>query len=300
MTAQVSVLIPTYNRATLLNETLDSVLSQDVDLEVIVFDNLSSDDTVERVRNRGDRRLSVITTDTNIGPVANMAKAMDGGSASILTVFHDDDLMRSNNLATKLDFLAGEPQVGLVYSSYEVIDEHSGTLRASYRAPGPVDRVEPGRLFVERCFAGMERVHMCTAVVRRSALEGLRPHPGDGTHNDYGLYLRVAQRCDIGFVDQPLVAIRIHRSTWSFDAGLTLTSETGELRSNPFAGLDARLIAARRFVDELEGDEAVMARRRMRGGYRSSALMAAKVALRNGRPGDAMLGARRVAKSFVA
>jgi glycosyltransferase involved in cell wall biosynthesis len=289
----VSVVIPTFNRVELLSETIDSALAQDVDLEIVVCDNASTDATAQMVQQRGDSRISLITSPENIGPQRNTQLAWASGTAPLVAMLHDDDVMRPGNLAAKLAFLNEHPDVGMVYSAYGTIDEHGDRLADSYRAPGPVDAIEPGSLFIDRCLAGVERAHMSTSVVRRSAMAGLSPLVADGTHIDFGFFLRLALRCPIGFLEAPLVDIRIHRATWSFQTGVVEGSATGPLVGGTIAGFDARANTVKRFADELSEPQRSTIMRAATTHQKAQALMAAKVALRGRRVGESLSYVRR-------
>jgi len=65
---KVSVVIPTYNRLPMMNEAVESVLSQDVeDLELIVVDDCSTDNTVNIVKTCCDARVRCVVLEKNSG-----------------------------------------------------------------------------------------------------------------------------------------------------------------------------------------------------------------------------------------
>jgi glycosyltransferase involved in cell wall biosynthesis len=78
-TPKVSVVIPTYNYAHFLDETIQSVLNQTfLDFELIIVDNNSTDNTEEVVKNYlSDNRVSFYKNDTNIGLVGNWNKCLE-------------------------------------------------------------------------------------------------------------------------------------------------------------------------------------------------------------------------------
>ena len=76
---QVSILVPVYNRAHCIEQTLASALEQTfTDLEVVVVDNCSTDgswELIQRVATR-DPRVRVFRNDSNIGPVRNWLRCV--------------------------------------------------------------------------------------------------------------------------------------------------------------------------------------------------------------------------------
>jgi glycosyltransferase involved in cell wall biosynthesis len=98
-----SVVIPTRNRSALLAMTLRSVLHQrDVDLEVIVVNEASTDDTALKLATIGDSRVRVIHHDTPRG----VSTARNHGAAAArgewLAFVDDDDLWAPNKLARQI------------------------------------------------------------------------------------------------------------------------------------------------------------------------------------------------------
>ncbi len=76
---KVSVLIPTYNYAHYLDETIRSVLDQTfTDFELLIVDNRSTDNTAEVVKKYlGDNRVSFYANEKNVGLVGNWNKCLD-------------------------------------------------------------------------------------------------------------------------------------------------------------------------------------------------------------------------------
>ena len=75
---KVTVCLPTYNRAALLTETLQSILSQSFrDFEVIVGDNCSTDSTADVMATVRDSRVRSVFNEVNIGHYRNMNQLLD-------------------------------------------------------------------------------------------------------------------------------------------------------------------------------------------------------------------------------
>ncbi len=111
---EVSVVIPTYNRATFLPASLQSVLDQkDVALEVIVVDDGSTDGTAAWLATVRDPRLTVVT-----GAHAGIAAARNRGMAlarAPLIAFHDsDDLALPGRLAIPVAHLRAHQELDFV------------------------------------------------------------------------------------------------------------------------------------------------------------------------------------------
>jgi glycosyltransferase involved in cell wall biosynthesis len=89
-----SICIPNYNYAHYLGETLQSVLDQEFgDLEVLISDNLSTDDSVEVARAVADDRVSITVNRCNVGFARNLDRAAQHATGDYLLMLSSDDLM---------------------------------------------------------------------------------------------------------------------------------------------------------------------------------------------------------------
>ncbi|WP_270656140.1 glycosyltransferase family 2 protein [Aeromonas sp. Y293-4] len=114
----VSVVIPTYNRAHLIERAIKSVLAQTVtSLEVIVVDDCSIDNTADVVNSISDDRIIYIQLQNNSG--ANVARNIGVQHAKYnLVAFQDsDDIWHRNKLETQIDFLINH-DLDIVASRY--------------------------------------------------------------------------------------------------------------------------------------------------------------------------------------
>ena len=76
-TTRVSICIPTYNSATTIGETLNSILSQTYqDLEILVVDNASEDNTVKVAQEFVDPRIRIYENETNLGGEGNFNRCI--------------------------------------------------------------------------------------------------------------------------------------------------------------------------------------------------------------------------------
>ena len=116
---KVSVVIPTYNRARVVGEAIDSALAQTHErLEVIVVDDGSTDDTAERVGRRRDPRLRYVRREH-----AGVSSARNAGIAAatgdLVSFLDSDDLWKPEKIETEVAALARHPEAGGVFSDLE-------------------------------------------------------------------------------------------------------------------------------------------------------------------------------------
>jgi glycosyltransferase involved in cell wall biosynthesis len=136
MTApEVSVIIPTRNRWSMLSaHALPSALAQeDVELEIVVVDDASSDGTAEHVEALGDSRIRLVRNETNRRLPASRNAGTDVARGTWLAFLDDDDIWSPRKLRAQLDAASGSG-ASWVYAQCVVVD---GDLRPLDLHPFP-------------------------------------------------------------------------------------------------------------------------------------------------------------------
>jgi glycosyltransferase involved in cell wall biosynthesis len=120
MTAKpkISVIIPTYNRASVLPRSIASVLAQDEpDFELIIVDDCSTDDTRTYVATLVDARIRLVPSDRNVGTAAARNLGLSAGRADVVALLDDDDTYLPRRLSAPLAILANHSDVVCTLSS---------------------------------------------------------------------------------------------------------------------------------------------------------------------------------------
>ncbi|WP_424002626.1 glycosyltransferase family 2 protein [Haloarcula salina] len=132
MAPTVSVIIPTYNRADLIERAVRSVLDQTfTDIECLVVDDGSTDETVSIVRSIDDDRVTVIEHGENGGAAAARNAGIDASLGEYIAFLDDDDVWRPEKLAKQIDILESAPDsVGLVYCWMDYYDDDNSLVTA--------------------------------------------------------------------------------------------------------------------------------------------------------------------------
>jgi glycosyltransferase involved in cell wall biosynthesis len=140
----ISVVIPTFNSARFIRETVESVLAQTYrDREVIVVDDGSTDSTREVLEGFG-KDVRCILQD-NRGPSAARNRGVEAARGDWIAFLDADDLWDSRKLEVQMSFAAANPGIALLFSDEVEFDEH-GVVRSSLIAgsrcyPAIVDQV---------------------------------------------------------------------------------------------------------------------------------------------------------------
>jgi glycosyltransferase involved in cell wall biosynthesis len=114
---EISVVLATYDRVGLLPRAVASVLAQaDVDFELVIVDDASSDGTPGFLATLADPRARVITAQTNLGPSGARNRGLEAARAPAVAFLDSDDCYRSGRLSVPLAALA-DPAIVCVLSS---------------------------------------------------------------------------------------------------------------------------------------------------------------------------------------
>ncbi len=202
---RVSVLLPTYNRARYVEESVESVLRQSfADLELIVVDDGSTDDSADRLSRIADPRLRCVRREhRGVAAALNTGLALARGE--YIARNDSDDVWLPDLLATAVAVLDANPEVGLVYGRGEGID---GDGRGTGGTKGSPLRFH-GDAFRSLLYADYSV--SVASVLRRSCFE--RVGAWDESLllcEDWDLALRIARHYGVRFVDRVLVRVRTH------------------------------------------------------------------------------------------
>lgn len=161
----VSVIIPTYNRASLLGEAIASVLAQTFsDFEVIIVDDGSTDNTERIICEFIDSRILYVKQDNNGRSYArNVALARARGR--YIAFLDSDDLYLPEKLALQVSYLDSHPHVGMLYTSAYCIDSSGNALNENYVAS------VSGRIYRSIAFFRPVTITLPTVMAKRELFE---------------------------------------------------------------------------------------------------------------------------------
>lgn len=136
---RVSVVIPTYNCARFLGQTIDSALRQAYrDFEIIVVDDGSTDDTQQVVAGYGKTIRYVYQSNQGASAARNVALSIASGE--FIAYLDADDLWIADKLSRQVEYLDAHPACGFLHTEVSVIDEQNKVLhtRFNYETNRPV------------------------------------------------------------------------------------------------------------------------------------------------------------------
>lgn len=228
-----TVAVPTCNGARHIEATLRGALAQEgVAFDLVVSDDRSDDDTLDRVRRVAGDRARVEVNAERLGLARNWDRCVALARTPLVAILHQDDLIQPDHLAAHL--AAFSPATGLVASASAVIDADGRPVPAGVVEPGgcgAVDRRYPPGAFAAELAAGNPL--RCSAVTIRA--EAHRSVGGfDPSYRyvvDWDFWLRVAEGWEVAWVARTTASVRWHTAseTHTFTGGTTDLEEAARL-----------------------------------------------------------------------
>lgn len=197
----VSIITPSYGQGRFITATIESVLSQDYpNIEHIVVDGSSKDNTVEILRGYGDRITWISEPDNGQTDAINKGIRMAKGD--IIAYLNSDDVYLPGTISRIVREFDRHPDVEFLYGDFHAIDEHGGLLCKMKTIP-----FDPDILLYDANF-----ISQPASFYKRSLFEKIGYFDDKLRYlMDYEFFLRAAKR-KIGFrlVRRYLSAIRYH------------------------------------------------------------------------------------------
>lgn len=218
----VSVVIPAHNAGRWLAETIGSVLAQSFDdLELIVVDDASSDDTAAVARAAADSRLRLIQNPGNLGVSATRNNGLAAARGEFVAFLDADDLCLPHRLERQVRFLKENPEVGLV-----------GSWLKTFGAREEIWTADPRHDQIKSEFLFRSGMLQSTVMCRRELMErlDLRYDPTITLSEDYELWTRCADLMRLANMPEVLVRYRLHGDNASLKRSEGLRASSRRIR----------------------------------------------------------------------
>jgi glycosyltransferase involved in cell wall biosynthesis len=200
---KVSVIIPTYNRARLLERAIRSVLNQTYqDFEIIVVDDVSTDSTKEVVESFNDERIRYIQHEKNRGEAAARNTGIKSASGKYIASHDSDDEWLPEKLGRQVRILENSPrEVGVIYTGFWRI-KGNGKI---YIPPSEVTKRE-GDIHKELLKGNF--VGTPTTLIKRECFKTVGMFDERLFHLvDWEMWIRISKCYEFKYVDEPLVNV---------------------------------------------------------------------------------------------
>ena len=203
--------MPVLNGERYIAEAIESVCRQTyADHELVVIDDGSTDRTHEIVLGFAGRvNLKYVRHEMNMGSRDLSTTAIRKATGSFITFLDHDDLWFPHFLETQLTYLQAHPDVGMVHSDIQTIDEHGNVLEHS--AFQCRQRPQPSGFVFRDLFM---RSMICgnSVMIRKECFDRLGLFDESLRWADYHMWLRIARKYRIDYVGRVLTEYRQHAS----------------------------------------------------------------------------------------
>ncbi len=232
----IAVAIPTFNGARFVAEAVRSVLAQERPEPaplLLVVDDRSEDDTLERVRSVAGDRVRIEVNGERLGLAGNWNRCVDLAGAPWAAIFHQDDVMRPGHLAAQAACVTQRPDVGFVCGAFDVIDGSGQPVseRVIERARLNSRGYEAGEFVAELAVRNPVRCSTVTLSAKaHRAVGGFDPRWKYVV--DWDFWFRVAKQYPVAWMESASVAVRWHEGseTSRFRRGIEDLQEVGRLQ----------------------------------------------------------------------
>jgi glycosyltransferase involved in cell wall biosynthesis len=217
---KASVVIPSYNHSAYIHAAVSSVLSQsETDLELIVVDDGSTDDSLDVLSRFSDPRLHVLSQ-TNQGAHAAINRGLQAAQGDYLAILNSDDVYHPQRLQKAISVLENDTRIGLVGSHIEIIDANGKRLgiKRGYKDCEPWNLASPERSFRAgtdlRAALLTENYWATTSnyVFTRRWYEQVGEFRPLRYAHDWDFALRMVRVARLALLPEPLMRYRVHSS----------------------------------------------------------------------------------------
>ena len=249
---RVTVLIPTYNAAAYLTETLESVCTQTFrDIELLIVDDGSRDDTLAIARRFESRVALRIIEQPNAGPAAARNNGVRQARGELVAFIDSDDIMLPGRLEAQVAMFDANPALGLAHTDLMTFDDR-GVIHTTRRAfSDPCGGQVLDKLLIDNFITTSTVMAPRDRLIEVGLFDEARR-----ISEDFDLWLRMAERWSVGYVDEPVVKYRRRPGSLSEDKLRTGMAALDVVetwwRAHPGYARDRRALRRRSLARHLE------------------------------------------------
>lgn len=216
-----SVMIPVYNGASFLPQTLKSILQQDpgaAAMQIEVVDDASTDADIQAlVAEIGKGRIVYFRQPQNRGNLKNFETCLQRARGRLIHLLHGDDMVRLGYYKKMECLFTRFPNAGAAFCRYAYIDEKDVFLQH------PTAENSDDGLLAKWLFriAQRQRIQYCAITVKREVYEKLGGFYGVHYGEDWEMWVRLAAHYPVAYTPEVLAEYRRHRASISGKAILS-------------------------------------------------------------------------------
>ena len=220
-TPRISVALCTHNGASYIEEQLCSILGQSIPpTEVVISDDASSDDTLERVQKAWERwatdatapTLRILRNQTALGVTRNFEQVLTACTGDLIALSDQDDRWHDDRLERAARRFSAQPELLLLHADAVLVDERGVPLGVSLGESLEISEKERAELTSGKGFRALLRRNLvtgATTMIRRELLAVAAPFPEPWVHDEW-LAMVASATGQLDYLPEPLIDYRQH------------------------------------------------------------------------------------------
>ena len=224
---KVSVIIPTYNRAHFLPRAIKSVLNQTFqDFELIIVDDGSTDNTKEVVEDfqKQDSRIKYIWQENSGGPAKPKNTGIKNSKGEFLAFLDSDDEWLPEKLEKQLELFEKNKRLGIVGCNCWNIHTNQKNKKIEYKIKITKNKENIISNILGKCFINTSS----SIIISRFVFDDIGFYDERfKIADDWDLYIRILEKYNFDFVEEPLLNYYIHNENISGNSGAIKAAKDG-------------------------------------------------------------------------
>lgn len=252
----VSVILPVYNGADFVGQTIESILGQTYqNMEIIIVDDASTDCSLEVIRSYQDPRIKVVACEKNRNVAYSGNIGFKAAKGKYVALIGHDDLWKQNKLEKQIAFLEEHPSYSSCFTRMDVIDEDQMVCKGSflYQVISETDR--PAKAWIRKLF--LEGNYFCapSACIRKEMLDRAGYYRLALLQlQDYDLWLRLFLQGEVYIYPEKLTCYRQFTDKSNLSAMSDEVRLRGVHEKQYICNRYIREMSKERFIDIFSGD----------------------------------------------
>ncbi|HWP26987.1 MAG TPA: glycosyltransferase [Xanthobacteraceae bacterium] len=222
MNPLVTIAIPTYNRASLIKDAVTRALAQTYsNIEVLVSDNASTDNTLEVLKSISDPRLRIVRNPSNVGHVANFNNCIREARGEYLVIVPDDDIITETFVERAVDLIRKDPSIQAVVAVCDFFFTDENRRRRAIRSKRLSSGIWDGWEILKEFLREKLTLHMTIMITRTELLRRFGGYNVEyQSFNDIATGSRILLTGRAGLINDTCITGVLHASSITTHLGI--------------------------------------------------------------------------------
>lgn len=204
----VSIIMNCHNGETFLKQSIDSIINQSfTNWELIFFDNVSDDNSVEIVESFNDKRIKVFRSEKFLNLYHARNEAIQKAKGKYICFLDTDDYWERNKVEEQVNFLENNKNFEMVYSNfYTIKKDNTKYIANNYNLP-------EGKIVKD--LLKKYSIGILTACIKKKIFENILFDEKTNIIGDFDFFVKLSCDHNIGCIQKPLAFYRDHENNLS-------------------------------------------------------------------------------------